>query len=516
MTDANRPATRDAVLTTAEMYDVDRRTIAGGATGPVLMERAGRAVAEAARRLASEAAAGRVLVLCGPGSNGGDGFVAARLLKDAGLDVTLALLGERGALQGDARVMAELWTGGVRAFDAALATDAGVVVDAVFGAGLSRDVGGRAREMLEAVDRATAPVLAVDVPSGLDGDSGGVRGFAPQASRTVTFVRPKPGHLLPPGRALCGRLDVADIGAPDAVVAAVRPLVRRNRPAGFAQALTRPAGETHKYERGHVAVFSGPRHRTGAARLTAGAAVRAGAGAATLLGPADALDELAARETAIMVREAADGDAAAAFLQESRVRAAAVGPGNGVGSRTIEIARAVLGTGVAAVLDADALTAFSNDPDRLFRATAGARAVLTPHRGEFARLFPDLPIDRSGALAAARDAARRAGCVVVLKGWSSVIAAPDGRAAINDNAPADLATAGSGDVLAGLIAGTLAAAPGAGAFEAACAGVWVHGECGTRAGFGLVAEDLAPHAPAAFLAALREARPDLDAGGLLR
>ncbi len=491
--------TKDALLTVDAMYEADRRAIAAGTRGALLMERAGRAVAEAAAKM--RAGEGPIVVLAGPGANGGDGFAAARLLSEKNIPVRLALLGDRSALTGDAAVMADLYTDELSPFDPKTLEGASLVVDAIFGAGLNKSVGGRARELIEAVARAEAPVLAVDVPSGLDGDTGLVRGVAAPATRTVTFVRPKPGHFLLPGRGLCGVLEVSDIGVSDDIVAGLRPLVRLNRPAVFADALPQTRIDQHKYDRGWVAVVSGGRGRTGAARLAAMAAARSGVGAVTVLGPSDAIPELAAHLTAPMIREAGDAGGVAGFLADPRVGSVVVGPGGGVGEGTAAKALAALKSRRGVVLDADALTSFAHDPDALFSATPGLRAVLTPHAGEFARLFPDIDPNVLGALGAAREAAARAGAVIVLKGPASVIAAPDGRAAINDNATPDLATAGSGDVLAGLIAASLAARPEASAFEAACAGVWVHGAAGALGGFGLIADDL----PALAVHAWREA-----------
>ncbi|MEO1309733.1 MAG: NAD(P)H-hydrate dehydratase [Pseudomonadota bacterium] len=501
--------TDDALLTVEAMYEVDRRTIASGVRGALLMERAGRAVAGAAARMRAPGDGRPVVVLAGPGANGGDGFAAARLLAEEGAPVRLALLGDRSQLTGDAAVMADLFQGDVRAFDPSVLDGAGLVVDAIFGAGLNRSVGGRAREMIEAIARSGAPVLAVDVPSGLDGDTGLVRGACAPATRTVTFVRPKPGHYLYPGRGLCGGLEVADIGAPDAVVDAVRSLLRLNGPGAFQNVLREPRVDQHKYDRGWAAVVSGGLGRTGAARLAAVAAARSGIGAVTVLGPADAVPELAAHLTSVMIREIAAPADVASFLADRRLGSVVVGPGCGVGPETAALAAAALASGKKTVIDADALTSFAADPDDLFSRTAGRRAVMTPHLGEFARLFPDLDPGEIGALAAAREAAARAGCVLLLKGPTSVVAGPDGRAVLNVNAGPGLATAGSGDVLAGLIAAVMARAPDAGAVEAAAAGAWIHGEMGRLADEDFIAEDLPVLAPRAW----RAARDALANGG---
>jgi hydroxyethylthiazole kinase-like uncharacterized protein yjeF len=472
------------LLTAAEMAEADRLTIAGGVPGMTLMEAAGRAVADAAAALAP---AGPVLVVAGPGNNGGDGFVAARRLAAAGREVTVALLGDPTRLRGDAAIARDRW-GGPTVAAAAPLPPAALVIDALFGAGLDRAVEGRAAALVAAMN-GTVPVLAVDVPSGLDADSGQPRGTAVRATATVTFFRKKPGHLLLPGRALCGELHLAQIGIADAVLATIRPSAFENAPALWRTALRRPRLEDHKYRRGQALVVSGPMTRTGAARLAAGAALRAGAGLVTLASPGDALAVNAAHLTAVMLRRVDDAAALAGALADPRFTAAALGPGLGTGEAERALVLAALASPAAVVLDADALTAFAEAPDRLFAALRRpAAAALTPHEGEFARLFPDL----GGAERPerARAAAARAGAVVVLKGADTAIAAPDGRIAINANAPPWLATAGSGDVLTGIVAGLLA--QGMPGFEAAAAGVWLHGAAGAEAGPGLIAEDLGP------------------------
>ncbi len=437
------------------------------------------------------------VVLCGPGANGGDGFVVARKLKEAGWPVRLALAGDRGALGGDAALMASLYDGPVEALAPVVLDGAGVIVDAIFGTGLSRPVSGGIKEIIDAANAYPAPAIAIDLPSGVDADSGAVLGAAIEAAATVTFITRKPGHLLFPGRALCGAVDVADIGVAEEHVAAVTPDLFENHPALFARHWRRLAWNTHKYARGHAAVVSGPRLKTGAARLAAMAALRAGAGVVTVLSPADAADENAAHLSSVMVREADDAAAVALALNDARFTAAVIGPGAGVSDGTREKVAAILRSSAGAILDADALTSFSADPSALF-AMLRPNDVLTPHAGEFAKIFPAEATLAGGRIAIARAAAQRAGAVVVLKGADTVIAAPDGRVAINANAPFDLATAGSGDVLAGLIAGRRATGmPG---FEAALAGVYIHGACGQIAGSGLIAEDIVAAMPQAIRA----------------
>jgi len=497
------------LLTTLEMARADQGAIAGGVPGLVLMENAGRAVAEAAAELAGRPGAA-VAVVCGPGNNGGDGFVAARLLRERGFEVRLGLLGSPGDLRGDAAEMARRWGGTIEPLAAAVIAGADLIVDALFGAGLKRPFEGVAADVVAAINVSGKPVVAVDVPSGLDGTTGTAGGPVVQATRTVTFFRLKPAHLLLPGRALCGELRLADIGIPDAVLGSIGPRTFANRPALWQVAYPRPRLEGHKYSRGHAVVVSGPAEQTGAARLGARGCLRIGAGLVTVVGPATAAAVNATQLTAIMVKAVGADAALAEFLADKRHNAVLIGPGAGVGAATAATVLTVLASAAAAVLDADALTSFAPGedgkpvraagfgfvvrgaepgpaPDGLFTAIKGrpAPVVLTPHEGEFKRLFGDLP---GSKLDRARKAAELSGAVVVLKGADTVIAAPDGRAAINDNAPPWLATAGAGDVLAGFVTGLLAQHTPA--FEAACAAVWMHGACAAEFGPGLIAEDL--------------------------
>ena len=484
--------TGHALLSVAEMGRADALAIAGGVPGIDLMEAAGAGVAAAIRERWTPRPA---LVLCGPGNNGGDGFVVARVLAEAGWPVRLALLGSREALGGDAALAAARWSGSVEPLAGALGRAEGegapLVVDALFGAGLSRPVAGEAAALLTAVADRRCPVAAIDVPSGVHGDSGQVLGVAVPADLTVTFFRKNPGHLLLPGRALCGDLRVVDIGIPASVLEAIGPRAVENGPAGWLDRWPGPRSDGHKFSRGHALIAGGAR-MTGAARLAARAALRVGAGLVTVACPPEAHLIYACALTAIMVEPLADAAAFAALLGDGRRNVVLLGPGAGVSDDLRARVMATLGLGRAAVLDADALSAFGPAPEPLF-ARLTPRCLLTPHEGEFARLFPDLAAEPD-KLARARAAAARSGAVVLLKGADTVIAAPDGRAAINANAPPDLATAGSGDVLAGLAVGLIA--QGLEAFEAACAAAWLHGAAATRAGRGLIAEDLADRVPA--------------------
>jgi ADP-dependent NAD(P)H-hydrate dehydratase / NAD(P)H-hydrate epimerase len=480
------------LLTNTQMNEADRRTIASGISGETLMENAGAAVAQAV--MARHPHDSRVAVVAGPGNNGGDGFVAARHLRQAGYRVSLHLIGRLQAIKGDAAQAARQWQEPI----ATGATDlkgAHVVVDALFGAGLDRPVAGEALAAITAINGAGAPVIAVDLPSGINGTTGAVLGSAVTASQTVTFFRKKPGHLLLPGRMHCGSVEVAQIGIPADVLAIIRPATWENGPALWADKFPVPTAQGHKYSRGHAVVVSGGRAHTGAARLAAMAALRGGAGLVTLATPGEALDINAAASLAVMVRPIDTAAEFATMLADSRFNAVAIGPGAGVGESTRDMAMTALAGRRSVVLDADALTSFADHTQGLFAALAkNPNPVLTPHSGEFHRLFDksleNCPAAAVSKLAAATAAAGIAGAVVVYKGADTVIAAPDNRAAINANAPPWLATAGTGDVLAGLITGLLA--QGMPAFEAAAAAVWIHGEAAAAAGPGMISEDLAP------------------------
>ncbi len=484
--------TAPELLSVAEMYQADTATIAGGVPGLDLMEAAGAAIAETIQNALPD---GDVVVLCGPGNNGGDGVVAARLLTDAGRTVRLALLGSPDKLKGDAAANAKRWTGDVLPLDPSVIEGAAVVIDALFGAGLERPLAGIVQETIEKLNASGVPVIAVDVPSGVHGDTGQVLGAAPQAAATVTFFRRKPGHLLYPGRGLCGKVRVADIGIPETVLAAISPRLSENLPGLWRDLLPQPRPHDHKYDRGH-AVIAGGAVLTGAARLASYAALRVGAGLVTIAAPPAASAVYRAGRPAIMVRDVADGEAFAALLGDPRVSAALIGPGNGVDAATADHVLRALAL-KPCILDADALTVFADQPDKLFDALNAAPAgtnVLTPHEGEYARLFHGVAgADADGKIERATAAAARTNAVVLLKGADTVIAAPDGRAAVNTNAPPNLATAGAGDVLAGFITGLMA--QGMPAFEAACAATWLHGACASAFGPGLIAEDLADMLP---------------------
>jgi ADP-dependent NAD(P)H-hydrate dehydratase / NAD(P)H-hydrate epimerase len=484
------------LLTNAEMADVDAAAIASGTLSIDLMEHAGYAVASEAIAMVKLGA--NIAVLCGPGKNGGDGFAAARILRDRGFRARVALFGEVCDLKGDVAEMASRWNAAVGSFEVsslhALIDEAALVIDAIFGAGLNRDLPPEVEQVTDLL--LTKTVLAVDVPSGLDGSTGTVPGGVLPATRTVTFVRKKLGHVLFPGRSLCGEVHVADIGVSDEIVASAGATSKINAPETFLELLPLPGFAAHKYTRGHVLAISGPPNSTGASRLAARAALRAGAGAVTLASSMEAAKVNAAHLTAIMIAPFETDRDFLDVLNTLRYAAFLIGPASGVGAETADKVRAMLQGNRPGVLDADALGSFADagESELLFELTrANAKIVMTPHEGEFVRLFGAIP---GSKVERAMIAAKHSGATIVLKGADTVIATAHAEGvfcAVSDNAPPWLATAGSGDVLAGFIAGLLA--QGMQPHAAACAGVWLHGECGNILGPGLIAEDLSEGLP---------------------
>jgi len=507
------------LLSPAEMAEADRLAIAAGPLdGYGLMQRAGEAVAAVV--LARYPAAKRVHVLCGPGNNGGDGYVVARLLAEAGVNVAIWAEGKQKP-EGDAARAFKACELPVNHIGNCYPEAGDVVVDALYGAGLSKDISMHASAVSGLSGAEHVPVVSIDLPSGVSGETGLTNAYF-KADVTVTFARKKPGHLLMPGRRLCGEIILADIGIPDAIIDQLKITTFENTPDLWLRwSFPRTAVDTHKYKRGQVGVFSGGPSSTGAARLSALAAARGGAGAVTILSPADAMQVNAAHLTSIMLRAVDTVAEAGEFIDERQHTAFVLGPGFGVGEKARDFALCLLnqnssydfergGLFGGVVLDADGLSSFRDSPNVLFEAahrTFAPKLVLTPHEGEFARLFPDIAKSKKQSkLAKARAAAQRANAVIVYKGADTVIAAPDGLAAINGNGAQWLATAGSGDVLAGIAAAMLA--QGMPPFHAACAAVWIHAEAGSRFGPGLIAEDL-PLAIVPILRELIETQPDL-------
>jgi len=474
------------------MGRAERLAIELGTSSLTLMENAGRGVAEEVVRRFPRGS--RVMVLCGQGNNGGDGFVAARTLRERGFQVRLALLGKTDSLKPDAKEMARRWDESIEVMTPQSVNGVDVVVDAILGSGLSAPVNGVIAEIIEDVTARDVPVIAVDVPTGIDATHGDVHGYAFKAAATVTFFRRKTGHLLLPGRLYCGDVRTVDIGIPASVLDEVAPHTFLNEPDFWLRYFPRLRIDGHKYHRGHAVVVSGPMESTGAARLGARAALRVGAGLVTVATSKAAFYINAAQLTAIMVAAYDGAQGLVDMLADPRLNAVLIGPGAGATPETRELVASVLASEATSVLDADALNAFSEAPQDLF-ALIKARSmptILTPHQGEFDRLFPELG-NGASKLERARRAAEISGGVVVYKGPDTVVAAPDGLAAISESAPPWLATAGTGDVLAGLIVGL--SAQGMAALDAAVAGVWVHGELARGFGPGMISEDMAELLP---------------------
>ncbi|MEG3618034.1 NAD(P)H-hydrate dehydratase [Magnetovibrio sp. PR-2] len=512
------------ILSVTQMQAADRTAIASGVLGEALMENAGRAVVDA---IVFRWEKRPVAVLAGPGNNGGDGYVIARLLKKLGWTVTVYSPCARSDYFGDAAKNVKRWRNKIQPLEAALdviasqdGPDELLVVDALFGTGLTRPLDGAAKILAELITvgqaQGTAPILvAVDIPSGLNGDTGralgGRRrgGICFHADLTVTFCRPKPAHALMPGRGVCGDIVIADIGVEDSVVADVHGETYLNTPALWADSFPVYEEDIHKYARGHVVVLGGET-MTGAARLASLAVRRAGAGLCTVAVPKAAFPIYAAAlDPGTLVAPIKGVKDFKKIIADSRKNACVIGPGAGLSTETRDIVLAAVKAGKACVLDADALSVFENDRKALFKLAKAQRkadqnnesVVLTPHGGEFQRLFPNLAkrlarpkvSSEDSKLSIVRESAKRSGCVVLLKGPDTVIAAPDGRASISVNAPATLATAGAGDVLAGMIGALMG--QDMPAFEAANAAVWLHGEAANAFGPGLIAEDISDELP---------------------
>ena len=465
------------ILTPQEMRAAEDQLFSGGVDSFDLMKRAGNAVAEFVHANWPE---GRIQVLCGPGGNGGDGFIAAAALAKLWRDVDVFCLVPVGKLSGDAARAAAEWSGEVRPLEAAVDAPHDIVLDAIFGGGLSRPLEGITERLATRGGR----VVSVDVPSGIHGESARPLGACFRAEGTITFAALRPAHVLLPGAAYCGGVFVADIDVP------VQTKLLENSPLLWGSRLPQPGQGSHKHARGHLAVVSGNIASTGAARLAGRAGLRAGAGLVTMLSPPDAVAVNASHLTAIMLREIADaGDLRQAIETVSTV---ILGPAAGINATTRENVESLLSSNAKAVLDADALTVFSDDRDAFYQQLR-PDDLITPHIGEFKRLFGDLLDTEPNKVEATRKAAKLAGCVVLLKGPDTVVARPDGTAIVNTHATRWLATAGSGDVLAGIAGGLIA--QGVDTFTAAAMASWLHGEAGRRVGAGLIAEDLESELP---------------------
>ena len=469
--------TEHALLTVEEMYCADAQANFVGISTLNLMENAGQAVTTA---IEARWTPRPTTVLCGPGNNGGDGFVVARLLAEKGWPIRLGLLCEIAALKGDTRANAMRWRGEVNKLSLSLLDGAELIVDAIFGAGLKRPIDGIAASIISAINQTT---VSIDIPSGVHGNTGRVMGVAPQAATTVTFFRAKPGHYLIPGRQIRGELVVADIGIPGDIIEKLKPQTHYNGPDLWRTDFPVPHLNSHKYTRGHAVVVGGD-NLTGAARLAARAARRIGAGLVTITASQKVFPIYAQDNPGHLVNTQEFSE----IQKDPRITAVLIGPGTGVTNETAELVRIARQYGKPVVIDADALTVFNDNPRELF-SILDANCILTPHNGEFNKLFK-IPGDR---LERSRKAAAACGAIILLKGPDTIIAAPSGHAVINNTGTPYLATAGSGDVLAGIIVGLMA--QGMPAFKAAQAGAWVHGRAAEIFGPGLISEDLPEQIP---------------------
>jgi NAD(P)H-hydrate epimerase len=473
-----------ALLDVAAARAVDRAAIAAGTAEIDMMERAGAATAAAILKRWRPC---RALVLTGPGNNGGDGFVVARLLKAAGWAVRVAAMAGREALKGSAAIMANRWDGECETFGPDCLGDAELVVDALFGTGLARPLEGVAHATIKALNARTLKVVAVDIPSGIESDTGAILGAAVRADLTVTFFRRKPGQVLMPGRSLCGAVEVAYLGASDAVLKSVPVRLFVNDPALWVSAFPWPGAESQKYTRGHALLLGGTA-MTGAGRLAAHAAQRIGAGLLTIAADPSVTAIYAAWRADLMVTPVANDADFRALLSDPRINAVLLGPGSGADARLQAAMGAALDSKAGLVFDADCFRILADRANGLLRRLDG-RVLMTPHEGEFARVFGK-PVPR---LPSALRAARETGATILLKGADTIVAGADGGAVMNVNAPPDLATAGSGDVLAGLALGLTANhLPPMPAGAMAC---WIHGRAASLFGPGLVAEDIAELVP---------------------
>ncbi len=475
------------ILATDDTAVCDRLAVDSGIEIQQLMEAAGAAAADAIR---TRWAPRPVLVLAGPGNNGGDGLVAARLLREAGWPVRVVLFAARKTLGPDAEIALSRWSGPLETAEPVDLDAAGpapeLVIDALFGAGLSRPIAGLLADWIASIGERGVPVVSVDIPSGLHGDARPLDGPHLTAALTVTFHRKKLVHLIEPFAGSCGEVICRDIGIPGGWTDLVSPLAYEVLAPAWRACMASSGADLHKHARGRVAVFSGGSQSSGAARLAAAAALRAGAGVVTLCAPPSALMVNAAHLTAVMLARCGGADEVSDRLMGLRAQAAVMGPAMGVGEHSRELVLAGLEAGISLVLDADALTSFEDDPDALIGRLHG-QCVLTPHAGEFSRLFGTGEANWN-KVEQAQAAADRCGCTVLLKGPATVVASPGQTPWINRHASRWLATAGSGDVLAGIIAAGLAA--GMEPHEAAAGAAWIHGDAALRLGAGLTAEDL--------------------------
>lgn len=484
------------LLSAEQARMLDAAAIEAGVAGIDLMRAAGRAVADILTDYIGTPleAGGPIIIFCGSGNNGGDGFIAAKHLEEWGYLVSVRCACEAGDIKGDAAIAVSEWQGPINAFSPDGIHEAAAIVDCMFGTGLNKPIEGELADLIEEINQAPAFTLSVDLPSGLPADTGRPVGACISADATITFNLRKPAHLIVPGRFLCGGVEnihVAQIGVPDRVFKKIKCDIFANIPALWGQFFPFSGPQTHKYNRGHMLVLGGREPTLGASRLASLAGLRVGAGLVTLAAPTDTYAVQASSLMDVLVRRFDSTIGFMGIVNDPRIKAVLIGPGAGLGEKTAELVKHVGAKNKGIVLDADALSSLAGRID-IIKKLKSKDVVLTPHEGEFSRLLPDLDIDKD-RLSAVREAAVMVDAVVVLKGVSTMVAAPDGRVCICENAPSWLSVGGTGDVLSGIICGLMT--QGMPAFEAAASGVWIHGAAGMKAGRGLIASDLLEQIP---------------------
>lgn len=478
------------IFTAANVKEADEMSEKLGTPAIVLMNNAGRKVAELTEKIIKQKKCGdAIYVICGAGNNGGDGLVAAKYLKNKGYDIRVGLVGDfRKITPLTQNALESAVSAGIEAetFDKEYLLQSDVVIDAIFGVGLKRDIEGEIADVIKEINNSKSLKIAVDIPSGVCADTGSIKSVAVNADATVTFQNPKLGNLLLPGKENCGELFIEDIGIPEEVVDLIESIYLLNTPELWQHLLPKPKLSDHKYTKGHVVVIGGDIESTGAAKLASEAALRTGSGLVTIACDAESLPIYATSLKSVMAKKVKDPELLEKFISERKVNTVIIGPGSGNDLYSALRVTTCLDAGLRCIIDADVFTNFKNKPQDLVKALKkNKNCVLTPHEGEFKRVFKL----EGNKVERASQAAKSCDNVVVLKGNDTVIAAPDGRIVINNNAPTYLATAGSGDVLSGIIGGLLA--QGMPLFEAACAGVYLHSETANKLGKGMIAEDIA-------------------------
>jgi len=476
------------ILTSEQMYRADLLAVKNGISSYQLMGNAGKCIT---REIIKKCRKGRALILCGRGNNGGDGFVVARLLSARGWPTQVGVLRSLKGIKNDALRASKEWKG--TTFELSLTQlkkrirGCSVVVDALFGIGLNRPVKENIKGLINVVNKSKIPCISIDIPSGIDADSGKMLGTAIRADATVSFFRPKLGHFLFPGREYTGNLTIADIGIPDSAIQKIKPTIFLNGPELWGKKFPWPSYRDHKYSRGHALIVGGE-EMTGAARLAARACLRTGSGLVTIVANRSSSRIYKMEMPEILSVVADHVNDLKKVISDRRKNVFLIGPGIGVSGSTLKKVLLLLSKKRPCILDADAISAFSRSPTKLFKSVF-PRCVLTPHEGEFARLFPKIAKRKNiNKVTKCILASSDANGIVLLKGPDTVISRPDGLSVVNCNAPPTLATAGSGDVLAGIITGLIA--QGMDSFNASVAGAWIHGEAANLFGPGLVADDL--------------------------